>query len=56
MAKVIGFEKPKKLKKYKATCPMCKAIIEYTNEDIHQIQHGEYIITCPNCNKWFSVG
>ena len=53
MPTVIGFEGGVKEEPKIATCPMCKAIIEYTHIDIHKFQtQGEYI-TCPNCNRWF---
>lgn len=56
MARVIGFVKPKEFKKYKTVCPMCNAVIEYTKEeDIHDTQMGDYYLTCPNCNKKFTV-
>lgn len=56
MSRVIGFEQSKPKPVHKATCPMCHAIIEYTDDDTRQIQHGEIILDCPNCGKWFAVG
>lgn len=55
MAKVIGFEKKPEVVTKIATCPMCKAIIEYTQDDVREYQiQGEYIV-CPNCGRWFCI-
>ncbi len=53
MAKVIGFEKEPPEEPKVATCPMCKAIIEYTRSDVYFFQLQGAYITCPNCNKRF---
>lgn len=53
MAKVIGFEKELIEEPKIATCPMCKAIIEYTNNDVGFFQTQGAYLTCPSCNKWF---
>lgn len=53
MAKVIGFKKKQVEEPKVATCPICRAIIEYTQSDVGEFQaQGEYI-TCPNCKHWF---
>lgn len=53
MATVIGFEEPPKEEPKVATCPMCKAIIEYTNNDVGFFQTQGAFITCPNCKRRF---
>lgn len=40
-------------------CPMCGALLEYTNLDVKQ-QQGKYndvddVIVCGHCHKWFCV-
>lgn len=50
MIKVI---KPAQMQ-YRCTCPMCKAILEFREEDI-DLEIGEYsefeIIVCPECHN-----
>lgn len=53
MAEVIGFEEKVEEEPKFATCPMCRAIIKYTNSDVYFFQLQGAYITCPNCNKWF---
>ena len=60
MVKIISLRKEPKIEWTKQVeCPMCHAILEYTNLDI-KLKQGRYnemdeTITCPNCNKWFCV-
>lgn len=40
-------------------CPMCGALLEYTNLDVKQ-QQGKYndiddVIVCGYCHKWFCI-
>lgn len=40
-------------------CPMCKAILEYTNLDVKSQLVGPNeignVLICGNCNKWFEI-
>lgn len=55
MAEVIGFAQIPKEEPKLATCPNCSAIIRYTNKDVQHFQIQGPYITCPNCNKWFTL-
>ena len=40
-------------------CPMCGALLEYTNLDVKK-QQGRYndiddVIVCGHCHKWFCI-
>lgn len=54
MAKIIGYDK-KILKKYKAICPHCGAIIIFDENEVStQYQYNEYAYSvgkCPGCEN-----
>ncbi len=60
MVKILSLrEKPTVKWTKQVECPMCGALLEYTNLDVQRKQ-GRYndldeVITCPNCNKWFCI-
>ena len=60
MVKILSLQKKPTIKWTKQVeCPMCGALLEYTNLDVQQrmCQYNEIddVITCPNCNKWFCI-